>query len=968
MSLLLFFNGLYGQLGVASAVLTLSTPTPTVVASSAVVLQASTAELTFSAPVPGLSQGIASPAPALLTLTTPDPTVVAGNVTLPVATSVLNLSHGGAGITVDLTAVIIEIGGTIRTNTVEVTTLSIEDILDEAPNTCRFRIDGRKGFTPVVDQEVRIAQGSMATLIFGGHIISIDQVYEAQDPANVAYDCLCTDYTRLLNRRKVNRRFVGQSATTIITTLVSEFTAGFTSAHVATGLPSIDEIEFTMEDVGGALTRVAQLVNCSWYVDYSRDVHFFVTETTDAPDDLVVGARFANFARSSDASQIRTRVLVEGGGSTTPIDVPAGQTTLPVNDGSWYSASGGSVKAGPQRINYTGLDPAGTGAIIGTGIAAPSNALTAVAKAGSGMGTGAYKWKTTFGTAVGETLAGPASASIAIGDPIPRPADGMTAAKDWGGNLGTGLYRYKVTFVDSAGNETDGNGNSTDITLDAVSAPANIPAGFLASGPPTPSSMSSGKSYRYKYTFAHATTSGIETLPSPASNSIVITEAPPGTVYGGYMPITTGGLDAPPSGFVRRFYRTVGDGSTYLRMSGPVEGWSQNYSSNGLPPYSHYADVQADAALGAAAPSSSSAYYGKVNLANIPTSSDANVVARKIYRTTVNGSTLKLLTTINNNTTTTYADNIADGSLGATIPSANGTHKNQAALTNIPVSPDPAVTSRKLYRTAANPPASGPGSEFRYLTTLANNTTTTYTDTNADGVLGAAEPTADTSGMTGAEGQVVAGTSTIPVSSTTPFASSGGWARIGSQVISYSGKTTTTLTGVPATGTGMLLASVRYGQEILAVPFLKGIPASGAGAVLYPLLPGDDVNVLVQRDDMAAQAALAAVEGGDGVHEHFIQDRRLSIASCEERGDAELAQYNVAEERVTFTSFDLKLRSGKTITVNLPAPTNLSGDFKIQQVTLSQFGIPKQYALRTVTASNVLYRLDTLFRRVLVGT
>lgn len=49
----------------------------------------------------------------------------------------------------------------------------------------------------------------------------------------------------------------------------------------------------------------------------------------------------------------------------------------------------------------------------------------------------------------------------------------------------------------------------------------------------------------------------------------------------------------------------------------------------------------------------------------------ATCTSRKIYRTEAGGSTLKLVTTINDNTTTTYQDNIADGSLGATIPSTN---------------------------------------------------------------------------------------------------------------------------------------------------------------------------------------------------------------------------------------------------------------------------------------------------------
>lgn len=49
----------------------------------------------------------------------------------------------------------------------------------------------------------------------------------------------------------------------------------------------------------------------------------------------------------------------------------------------------------------------------------------------------------------------------------------------------------------------------------------------------------------------------------------------------------------------------------------------------------------------------------------------SNCTARKIYRTTAGGSSLKLVTTINDNTTLTYQDNTGDGSLGAAIPSTN---------------------------------------------------------------------------------------------------------------------------------------------------------------------------------------------------------------------------------------------------------------------------------------------------------
>jgi hypothetical protein len=55
-----------------------------------------------------------------------------------------------------------------------------------------------------------------------------------------------------------------------------------------------------------------------------------------------------------------------------------------------------------------------------------------------------------------------------------------------------------------------------------------------------------------------------------------------------------------------------------------------------------------------------------VNLSAIPTGG-VRVTGRVIYRTIAGGATYKLLATINDNTTTTYADDIIDASLGADI-------------------------------------------------------------------------------------------------------------------------------------------------------------------------------------------------------------------------------------------------------------------------------------------------------------
>lgn len=66
------------------------------------------------------------------------------------------------------------------------------------------------------------------------------------------------------------------------------------------------------------------------------------------------------------------------------------------------------------------------------------------------------------------------------------------------------------------------------------------------------------------------------------------------------------------------------------------------------------------------------AVNGQVSLTAIPIGG-ALVTARKLYRTAAGGSTYLLLSTIADNTTTTYTDNIADASLGAGAPTSNTT-------------------------------------------------------------------------------------------------------------------------------------------------------------------------------------------------------------------------------------------------------------------------------------------------------
>ncbi len=71
----------------------------------------------------------------------------------------------------------------------------------------------------------------------------------------------------------------------------------------------------------------------------------------------------------------------------------------------------------------------------------------------------------------------------------------------------------------------------------------------------------------------------------------------------------------------------------------------------------------------------------KISMVSLPTAQQSfGVNARRIYRTAAGGSTFKLVTTISDNTTTTFLDNVADSALGTNAPTDNGVPPNYAFI------------------------------------------------------------------------------------------------------------------------------------------------------------------------------------------------------------------------------------------------------------------------------------------------
>jgi hypothetical protein len=521
---------------------------------------------------------------------------------------------------------------------------AIQHVLNEQTDTASFTT---RGFTPVAGQllEVRMGDGSASHQLFGGRILETTVGYEGR-AAEVQHQITAVDPTWLMQRQLVLETYVNQSATAIVLDLVTRYTRHVTTTFVQAGLPVIDAITFTNEQVPSCLTEICKRIGAAWYLDYQGRLHVFTTESETAAPITDTSARTSrHHTLTEDLSQVVTRVIGRGGGVGVAIDLPAGEVEIPVDEGdepqSWYAASGGLVEINTQRVSYSGVRGLGaTGAFVGTGNA-PSAAPTPVPTAGNTHPVGnTFKYGVTFVTASGETVIGPLGAiTIQAFTPVAPP--GMSARSRAPATYPSGLIspgaNGQIVFMVQIGYRGGVFGplgaNSATYTWDGYDWDVYL-------GPRQQYQHSDGSSAYYYPALEPG---------GPAAPTQVV------YIYRWDYPVCTNWMSVSSDSFLNNEW---------------CYQCACSYGSQGY-----------------LAPSG----FGSVRVTNIPVSKAPGVTARKVYRTTANGSALKLLTTIANNTDTSYTDTVADAGLGVAPPTTDtsgiqDTGQVLVGATSLPVS------------------------------------------------------------------------------------------------------------------------------------------------------------------------------------------------------------------------------------------------------------------------------------------
>jgi hypothetical protein len=261
----------------------------------------------------------------------------------------------------------IRIDGTLRTTLIERNDFVITYRLDNTPSTCVFTT--KPGYEPTLGHDVKVTYATPDEYEFAGTILQREALPYRTESGAVRWRCMAVGYQWLMDRYdRPRRRYTNRGVGTIVgDVLYNNTDGGFRVGYIPSSLGNID-IQFTGEDtVSQALQRIATACDAFWEVTADRVVNMYQTYPEGSLATLTNSlAVMPTSSYVEDLTQVRTRSVFRGYGSNALGVAADGDTTISVEETSFYDPSGGTVISGANQVTYTGLSvDSGPGALTG---------------------------------------------------------------------------------------------------------------------------------------------------------------------------------------------------------------------------------------------------------------------------------------------------------------------------------------------------------------------------------------------------------------------------------------------------------------------------------------------------------------------------------------------------------------------------------------------------------------------------
>lgn len=321
---------------------------------------------------------------------------------------------------------------------VQVNSLHVTNILNDAADTASFSVKPGSGFTPTNGQSVSISLGSVENAIFAGTVARVTHRRLLGQMDTPYLDVECWDWRQLFNRRRVNRIYRQSVAAFTIRDVVLDViirdTSGFTYRNVQASTVAPDIVIFQDATPSEALTQLMHLNGGGgWYLDHDRDVHFFGTsgetgERAPTPPLTLNNTRstLMAFNHGFDMRDVRNRSIVLAAATRTMVTVPndidlVSPYGIPIDEAWMFDDDenpSGYVNIGAQVFVYNDCFPLS------------SDILTCVTTADAGVG----------------------ATEITVGDntnfilgPIPEPGAGVAEFSGWAQDMSGGGQCFYFT-------------------------------------------------------------------------------------------------------------------------------------------------------------------------------------------------------------------------------------------------------------------------------------------------------------------------------------------------------------------------------------------------------------------------------------------------------------------------------------------------------------------------------------------
>jgi len=211
----------------------------------------------------------------------------------------------------------ITVGGSDITAYVDVHTISIEEVGTEVVATCRFRIRDHSGAVDIATKDAIDIDDDGVT-IFAGEVAQVD---DGQEGVTQTLLVICHDYNILIDETAIENESyaAGTADSAILADLFSTYRSDINAVtHVATLNASMEAVAFAGMTLREILDDLASRTGARYYVDYSKNLHWFATEANDAAFSLSTSPNmstsfpFGGFQRVRSAARIADKVFVLG--------------------------------------------------------------------------------------------------------------------------------------------------------------------------------------------------------------------------------------------------------------------------------------------------------------------------------------------------------------------------------------------------------------------------------------------------------------------------------------------------------------------------------------------------------------------------------------------------------------------------------------------------------------------------------